>query len=175
MTTKIRILILTFIIGISFAQVVLADTIRGIVTKVHPVYGNYTQTRPYQDCYNQQVFVPNNGFSSSAPAIAGGIVGGVIGNQFGKGDGKKILTVAGALLGSSIGSDMGNSGNGYTRNIQRCETRYSESVNLRIRGYNIGVTMPNGQVINTYKEMPYNPPSIHSNINVHINYRIGNY
>ena len=175
MTTKIRILILTFIFSISFAQSVLAETIRGIVTQVHPVYGNYTQTTPYQNCYNRQVFVPNNGFSSAAPTIAGGIVGGVIGNQFGKGDGKKILTVAGALLGSSIGSDMGNSSNGYTKNVQRCETRYSESVNTRIRGYNIGVTIPNGHVINTYNEMPFNPPPIHSNINVHVTYRIGNY
>tara|TARA_B100000686_G_scaffold185109_2_gene191975 strand:- start:3346 stop:3846 length:501 start_codon:yes stop_codon:yes gene_type:complete len=166
---------MTCIFGISFVQAVFAETIRGIVTKVHPVYGNYTKTTPYQDCYNQQVFVPNNGFSSATPTIAGGIVGGVIGNQFGKGDGKTILTVAGALLGSSIGSDMGNSGNGYTKNVQRCETRYSESVNVRIQGYNIGVTIPNGHVINTYKEMPYNPPPIHSNVDVHVNYRIGNY
>jgi len=177
MTIKIRtlFLIFTFIIGISFAQTVLAETITGIVTKVHPVYENYTQTTPYQDCYNHQVFVPNNRFSSSTPSIAGGIFGGVIGNKFGKGDGKTILTVAGALLGSSIGSDIGKLGNGYTKNIERCETRYSERANIRIRGYNIGVTTSNGHFINTYKEIPYNPPPIHSHVKIQVNYTIGNY
>lgn len=36
--------------------------------------------------------------------LLGGLIGGVIGNQFGGGNGKKALTVAGALLGSSIAS-----------------------------------------------------------------------
>ena len=176
MSNKTRtLLILILILSISSAQAVTAGTIRGLVTQVNPVYGNYTHRTPYQQCYNQQVFVPYNDSSSATPSIAGGIVGGVIGNQFGKGSGKTILTVAGALLGSSIGSDMGNSGQGYTKNVQSCETRYSESVNTRIRGYNIGVTIPNGNIINTYKEMPYNPPPIHSNVNVYVNYRIGNY
>lgn len=34
--------------------------------------------------------------------ILGGLVGGAIGNQFGGGNGKKALTIAGALIGSSI-------------------------------------------------------------------------
>ena len=175
MSNTTRSLILIIIFSISSAQSVSAETIRGLVTKVHPVYTNYTHKTPYQHCYTQQVFVPYNGSSSASPAIAGGIVGGIIGNQFGKGDGKAILTVAGVLLGSSIGSDMGHSGHGYTRNVQHCETRYSESVNTRIRGYNIGVTIPDGNVISTYKETPYNPPSIHSQVDVYITYRVGNY
>jgi uncharacterized protein YcfJ len=175
MSNKTRTLILTLIFSISSAQAVSAETIRGLVTQVHPVYANYTHKTPYQQCYTQQVFVPYNGSSSATPAIAGGIVGGVIGNQFGKGDGKAILTVAGVLLGSSIGSDMGHSGHGYTKNVQHCETRYSESVNTRIRGYNISVTIPNGNVISAYKEAPYNPPPIHSQVDVYVTFRIGNY
>ena len=175
MNNKTRTLMLTLIFGIYSAQAVSAETIRGLVTQVHPVYANYTHKTPYQHCYTQQVFVPYNGSSSATPAIAGGIVGGVIGNQFGKGDGKAILTVAGVLLGSSIGSDMGHSGHGYTKNVQHCETRYSESVNTKIRGYNIGVTIPDGNVISTYKEGPYNPPPIHSQVDVYITYRVGNY
>ena len=175
MSNKTRTLILIIISSIISTQAVTAETIRGLVTQVHPVYTNYTHKTPYQHCYTQQVFVPYNRSSSASPAIAGGIVGGIIGNQFGKGDGKAILTVAGVLLGSSIGSDMGHSGHGYTRNVQHCETRYSESVNTRIRGYNIGVTIPDGNVISTYKETPYNPPSIHSQVDVYITYRVGNY
>ena len=37
--------------------------------------------------------------------IIGGLIGGVIGNQFGGGNGRKALTVAGALVGSSIARD----------------------------------------------------------------------
>ena len=175
MSNKTRTLILIIISSIISTQAVTAETIRGLVTQVHPVYTNYTHKTPYQHCYTQQVFVPYNGSSSASPAIAGGIVGGIIGNQFGKGDGKAILTVAGVLLGSSIGSDMGHSGHGYTKNVQHCETRYSKSVNTRIRGYNIDVTIPDGNVISTYKETPYNPPPIHSRVDVYITYRGGNY
>ena len=178
MSNKTRTLILIIISSIISTQAVTAETIRGLVTQVHPVYTNYTHKTPYQHCYTQQVFVPYNGSSSASPAIAGGIVGGIIGNQFGKGDGKAILTVAGVWLGSSIGSDMGHSGHsghGYTKNVRNCKTRYSESVNTRIRGYNIGVTIPDGNVISTYKETPYNPPSIHSQVDVYITYRVGNY
>jgi len=175
MSNKTRTLILIIVSSIISAQAVSAETIRGLVTQVHPVYTNFTHKTPYQHCHTQQVFVPYNGSSSASPAIAGGILGGVIGNQFGKGDGKVILTVAGVLLGSSIGSDMGHSGHGNTKNVQHCETRYSESVNTRIRGYNIGVTIPDGNVISTYKETPYNPPPIHSQVDVYITYRVGNY
>lgn len=34
--------------------------------------------------------------------VLGGLIGGAIGNQFGGGNGKKALTIAGALIGSSI-------------------------------------------------------------------------
>lgn len=40
-----------------------------------------------------------------AAGIVGGLIGGLIGHQFGDGDGRKILTVAGAMLGASIARD----------------------------------------------------------------------
>ena len=36
------------------------------------------------------------------PGLLGGLVGGLVGNQFGGGNGRKALTVIGALAGSSI-------------------------------------------------------------------------
>lgn len=42
---------------------------------------------------------------NAAAGLVGGLIGGLIGNQFGGGDGKKALTVAGALLGASIARD----------------------------------------------------------------------
>lgn len=41
----------------------------------------------------------------TAAGLVGGIIGGLIGNQFGGGDGRKALTIAGALLGASIARD----------------------------------------------------------------------
>jgi uncharacterized protein YcfJ len=175
MFNNIKILILSLILSIGLTQTVSAETIRGLVTMVHPVYSNYTQKTPYQHCYTKQVFTTHNESFNTTPTIAGGIVGGVIGNQFGKGSGKTILTVAGALLGSSIGRNLNSSGYGYTKNVQQCENRYSISTNTRIRGYNIGVTMPNGSVINAYKQAPYNPPPVHSHIDIFINYKLGNF
>ena len=173
MKIRIFIILLSLFISISLVSILSAEAIRGLVTQVSPVYSNYTQKTPYQECYSQQVFVPYEKSFSNSPAIAGGIVGGVIGNQFGKGDGNTILTVAGVLLGSSIGNNMGESNNGYTKNVQRCETRYSDSVNSRIRGYNIVVRIPNGNFINTYRETS-SPPHIHSHVNVFVDYRVGN-
>lgn len=41
--------------------------------------------------------------------ILGGLIGGAIGNQFGGGNGRKALTIAGALVGSAIAREGGNS------------------------------------------------------------------
>ena len=174
MNNKKRVLILSLIFCGCFTSSVYAESIRGLVTLVHPVYDNYISKTPYQHCYIKQVPTSYSRPSNTTPAIAGGIVGGVIGNQFGKGDGKIILTVAGVLLGSSIGTDLSYSGHTYTKNIRQCETRYNERMDTKIRGYNIGVTIPNGNVINAFKREPYNPPRIHSHIDVHISYNVGN-
>ena len=174
MINKNIVFILSFIIFGFFTHTVYAESIRGLVTLVHPVYDNYISKTPYQHCYTKQVPTSYRRTSNTTPAITGGIIGGVIGNQFGKGDGKTILTVAGVLLGSSIGSDLSYSDNSYTKSIRQCETLYNERMDRRIRGYNIGVTIPNGNVISTFKSEPYNPPRIHSYIDLHISYNVGN-
>ena len=175
MNIKIKIFILILILSNSLTQLVSAETIKGLVTQIHPVYANYKNKTPYKQCHTQQVFVPYNNSTRTTPIIAGGLVGGAIGNQFGKGRGKAISTIAGVLLGSSIASDFDYSSYGYTKNVQRCETHYFESDNTIIRGYNIDVIIPNGNVISIYKKMPYEPPPIHSQINVYITYRAGIY
>ena len=47
----------------------------------------------------------HDGGRDAAAGLVGGLIGGLIGNQFGGGDGKKALTVAGALLGASVAQD----------------------------------------------------------------------
>lgn len=41
-----------------------------------------------------------------AGAAIGGIAGGVVGNQFGKGNGRKAMTLLGALGGAAVGSQV---------------------------------------------------------------------
>ena len=41
-----------------------------------------------------------------AGAAIGGVAGGVVGNQFGKGNGKKAMTILGALGGAAVGSQV---------------------------------------------------------------------
>lgn len=57
-----------------------------------------------------------------AGAAIGGIAGGLIGNQFGKGNGRKALTILGALGGATAGSQY---------NSQRVVQGYA----ITIRGY----------------------------------------
>ena len=56
-------------------------------------YRNYDWDAPRRD-------------NDSGAAIVGGLIGGILGNQFGKGNGKKALTIGGALAGAAIASEM---------------------------------------------------------------------
>ncbi len=46
------------------------------------------------------------GEASGAGAVAGGVIGGLVGNQFGKGDGRKAMTVIGAVGGGLAGHEI---------------------------------------------------------------------
>ena len=45
-----------------------------------------------------------NGNSDAFPVLLGSVIGGAIGRQFGSGDGKRAMTVLGALAGAGIAS-----------------------------------------------------------------------
>ncbi|MFO1217982.1 MAG: glycine zipper 2TM domain-containing protein [Burkholderiaceae bacterium] len=65
--------------------------------------------------------------SSGAGAVVGGLLGGVVGHQFGKGDGKKAMTVVGAVGGAVAGNEV------------------EKSRNRKVLGYRVKVQLDNGE------------------------------
>jgi outer membrane lipoprotein SlyB len=65
--------------------------------------------------------------ASGAGAVAGGLLGGVVGNQFGKGDGKKAMTVVGAVGGAVAGHEI------------------EKQHNKKVVGYRVRVQLDNGE------------------------------
>jgi uncharacterized protein YcfJ len=115
------------------------------ITDVEKIYKNRTISKPYQDCYikefttREPIYSENSG-SLATNQLLGGILGGVIGNQFGGGNGKKAMTVAGALLGSSMARDSYGSAQAYetkTHQKEVCETRYERNTENYLSHYKI--------------------------------------
>lgn len=72
------------------------------------------------------------------PGLFGGIVGGLIGNQFGGGNGKKALTVVGALAGSSIARDAARQRHHHaSRPAEVCHTSYRTEVVRDVTAYDV--------------------------------------
>lgn len=79
------------------------------------------------------------------PGLIGGLIGGWVGHQFGGGNGKKALTVLGALTGSSIARNAArhHDADGYhyrddyrrAAPVQRCRTTYESHSEESIDGY----------------------------------------
>ncbi len=89
------------------------------VTSVRAVVGP-----PERRCWveRQEVASGPRGEPNVGGAIVGGIIGGVLGHQVGGGRGKDVATAGGAIAGAAIGSNAGrDSGDVYTRDVQRCE------------------------------------------------------
>lgn len=66
--------------------------------------------------------VKHKGQGTGLGAVAGGVVGGVVGNQIGKGDGRKAMTVIGAVGGGFAGHEI--------EKHARAETVYSIRVRM---------------------------------------------
>ena len=65
--------------------------------------------------------------ASGVGAVAGGALGGVVGHQFGKGDGKKAMTVLGAIGGAVAGHQI------------------EKANNTKVVGYRVHVQLDNGE------------------------------
>jgi outer membrane lipoprotein SlyB len=65
--------------------------------------------------------------ASGVGAVAGGALGGVVGHQFGKGDGKKAMTVLGAVGGAVAGHQI------------------EKAHNTKVVGYRVQVHLDNGE------------------------------
>lgn len=104
------------------------------VTSIEDIYRDHTIRQPYQDCYVKEYLPRDGGDGSITNELFGGLIGGAIGNQLGKGNGKKAMTVAGALLGGSIANDAERQ-RYRTIKGQVCETKYTISTKRRLSHY----------------------------------------
>lgn len=115
-----------FLMITALTTTAIADTYTdtATITNVDKIYTKQKVSEPYEECFYETV--PSRSSSGTTDQLLGGLIGGAIGNQFGGGDGKKALTVIGALLGASAAGE-----NTYQDRYQSkrkvCETRYRSS------------------------------------------------
>ena len=109
--------------------------------------------RRYQSDAHRQVRVDDYPRQQNAlPALFGGLIGGAIGNQFGSGNGKKAMTLIGAIAGASIATNnqrtvahhADTARHNYqpamshkNRSRRVCETRYEHREYQEIDGYEV--------------------------------------
>lgn len=130
------------------------------VISVHPLYGTRRVTEPVRRCetVRRRPAYPASRYrgrhpddyaghrhdGSAAAGLVGGLVGGLIGNQFGDGNGRKALTVAGAVLGASIASERARSrrddARGYAGenlDVRRCTEVMRTRQERQVQGYDV--------------------------------------
>jgi len=113
------------------------------VVDVNPIVSQRTVRHPVRQCtttgYREDYYErrPDSG-SYFLPSLFGGLVGGLIGNQFGGGNGRKALTIAGALAGSSIARDAARQRehrSSYPTEV--CRTTYETEVHNDVTAYDV--------------------------------------
>ncbi len=111
------------------------------VVSVSPITSERTIQHPVRQCtresyrddrYYERRHRDENLF---LPGLFGGIVGGLIGNQFGGGNGKKALTIAGAIAGSSIARDAARHNRRQPREV--CHTSYETEIVQSVTAYDV--------------------------------------
>ena len=121
------------------------------VVDVDPIVTTRYEKVPTTDCrivkrrhdhgHNQEVL----------PALFGGVLGGVVGNQFGKGNGKKAMTVVGAIAGASIATQQASP---RWRQEKVCETDYKRRRIDVVDGYRVTYEYLNQQFEGITQEHP---------------------
>ena len=136
------------------------------VVSVDKIYKTHTIREPYQDCYIKE-FYQGDGDGSATNEIIGGLFGGLIGNQFGGGDGKKAMTVAGAVLGASLAHDdeLAKSKTGTVVSKEICETKYRTESKERLSHYRVEYEYDGRTFTYTTKNKPYSD-TIRVNVNI---------
>ena len=109
------------------------------VVNVSPITSERTVQHPVRQCttqrYDDRYERRHRDENLFLPGLFGGIVGGLTGNQFGGGNGKKALTIAGALAGSSIARDAARNNRRQPREV--CHTSYETEVIERVTAYDV--------------------------------------
>jgi uncharacterized protein YcfJ len=140
------------------------------VVDVQPLTRRVRVSAPQRECWDETRVDPgynSAGYggprSSAGGALLGAVIGGVLGSQIGSGRGRDAATAAGVVIGAGLGHQQVQRRNAaanlppppareYT--VQRCETRYQNTVEERIDGYRVTYVY-NGR--RQVTEMPYKP------------------
>jgi uncharacterized protein YcfJ len=111
------------------------------VVQVDPLRRQVRVSEPVRECWEESVPVSSGPFSADhiGGTILGGLIGGVLGNQVGDRHGRRVARAAGAIIGGAVGYNVSRDRKGYggERFHERCETRYRESYEERIDGYDV--------------------------------------
>lgn len=128
------------------------------VIHVEPLRRQVRVSEPVRECWEESVPVSNGPFSANhiGGTLLGGLVGGVLGNQVGDGRGRQVARAAGAIIGGAVGYNVSRDRKGYAgeRIQERCETRYRDSYEERIDGYDVTYEYAGREYLT---RLPYDP------------------
>jgi uncharacterized protein YcfJ len=130
------------------------------VVAVEPLRRQVRVSEPVRECWDETVPVADGPFSSNhiGGTLIGGLIGGVLGNQVGDGSGRKVARAAGAIIGGAIGhkvsQDRQRQRDGDYRVRERCETRYRDSYEERVDGYDVTYEYAGRRYLT---RLPYDP------------------
>lgn len=136
-------LLLSTLIGASFASAAIAEPVNG---SVQDVYVNKTVQIPREvtGCNVVDVPIYDNKEASAGQAITGAIIGGVIGNQFGSGSGKDAMTVLGAIVGANVPEGRQQIV-GYRKEERCTKDVYYEDKKVRVYSHSVVKFVHEGQ------------------------------
>ena len=128
------------------------------VVHVEPLRRQVRVSEPVRECWEESVPVSNGPFSSNhiGGTLLGGLIGGVLGNQVGDGRGRQVARAAGAIIGGAVGYNVSRDRKGYggERIQERCETRYRDSYEERVDGYDVTYEYAGREYLT---RLPYDP------------------
>ncbi len=130
------------------------------VVQVEPLRQQVRVSEPVRECWDEVTQVSDGPFSRNhvGGTLLGGLIGGVLGNQVGDGSGRAVARTAGAIIGGAVGYNVSRNRQqqryGDERIVERCETRYRESVEERVDGYEVTYEYAGREYLT---RLPYDP------------------
>ncbi len=130
------------------------------VVDVNPLRRQVRVSEPVRECWEERGTASDGPFSSNhiGGTLLGGLIGGALGNQVGDGRGRQVARAAGAIIGGALGHNVSRERQqgryGNERVYERCETRYRDSYEERVDGYEVTYEYAGRRYMT---QMPYDP------------------
>jgi len=130
------------------------------VVNVEPLRRRVRVSEPVRECWQERGYSNDGPLSSNhiGGTLLGGLIGGALGNQVGDGRGRQVARAAGAIIGGAIGHNVSKQRQaeryGDDRYYERCDTRYRDSYEERIDGYEVTYEYGGRRYVT---QMPYDP------------------